>query len=53
MRFPNDRKFVDGDGKVMDHWARPLSKIEPFLSYTDLDFRKLRVLLDAQPDPDE
>jgi hypothetical protein len=51
MRYPNDRRFVDAQGKIMDHWLGPLKLLEPLLDARIV--KALQTLANASQEADE
>jgi hypothetical protein len=51
MRYPNDRRLVDAQGKIMDHWLGPLKLLEPLLDARIV--KALQTLANASQEADE
>lgn len=53
MKWPRDRKFVDKDGKILDHWRGPLGALEPLLAMSIQDFVALKEMIKAAKEAEE
>jgi hypothetical protein len=47
MKWPNDRKFVDKDGKILDHWRGPMGILEPLLGLSQEQYTALLAAIEA------
>lgn len=45
--WPNDRKLVDKDGRILDQWLRPLDRLLPALQFEPADYTTLAQIIDA------
>lgn len=41
MGWPNDRRFVDGQGRILDSWMNPLNRLKRLTEITDDDITAL------------
>lgn len=47
MGWPNDRRFVDGQGRILDSWMSPLNRLKRLTEITDKDITALIALARA------
>lgn len=52
MTWPNDRQFVDKDGKILNHWMGQLQKLSPLLELNPQQFTALLSMIGAFLNPD-
>lgn len=53
MTWPNDRKFTDANGQILNHCMGQLDKLKPLLDYSTLDFIDLKALIIASRQDEE